>query len=74
MKPEEQTAKPVWCPFYRADGGRSICCEGITDESGLRLTFATVRAKEQQMDIFCRTRHCAKCELYTAIHARYDDA
>lgn len=66
--------QPVWCPFYREDSGRNIYCEGITDESGLRLTFSSLRKKQQQMDIFCRTRNCEKCELYGAIHARYEDA
>ena len=46
---------------------------GITDESFLRLTFASGRAKRQQMEIFCRTKNCEKCELYTAINARYAD-
>lgn len=73
MKKGEGTFRPVWCPFYREDGGRSIYCEGITDESFLRLTFTTVRAKEQQMEIFCRTKNCAKCELYAAVNARYAD-
>lgn len=54
-------------------GQRSIYCEGITDESFLRLTFASGRAKRQQMEIFCRTKNCEKCELYTAINARYAD-
>ena len=54
-------------------GGKSIFCEGITDESFLRLTFVSARAKRQQMEIFCRTKNCEKCELYTAINARYAD-
>ena len=65
--------QPVWCPFYREDSGKSIFCEGITDESYLRLTFASVRAKRQQMDIFCRSRSCERCELYGAIDAKYED-
>ena len=73
MRREENESLPVWCPFYREDSGKSIFCEGITDESFLRLTFASVRAKRQQMEIFCRTKNCEKCELYTAINARYMD-
>lgn len=70
---EQKGFQPVWCPFYRTDSGKSIFCEGITDESFLRLTFASIRKKQQQMDIFCRTKHCEKCELYGAIYARYTD-
>lgn len=73
MKQAEGVFRPVWCPFYRENSGRSIYCEGITDDSFLRLTFTTAAARERQMEIFCRTRHCAKCELYTAINARYGD-
>ena len=58
MQNGEKGFEPVWCPFYREDSGRSIYCEGITDESFLRLTFASGRAKRQQMEIFCRTKHC----------------
>ena len=65
MRREESGVLPVWCPFYREDSGKSIFCEGITDEA---------RAKRQQMEIFCRTKHCEKCELYGAINARYADA
>ena len=73
MQNGEKGFEPVWCPFYREDSGRSIYCGGITDESFLRLTFASGRAKRQQMEIFCRTKNCGKCELYTAINARYAD-
>lgn len=73
MQMDERQLEPVWCPFYRTDSGKSIYCEGITDESFLRLTFVSGRAKRQQMQIFCRTKNCEKCELYTAINARYDD-
>ena len=73
MQNGEKSFEPVWCPFYREDSGRRIYCEGITDESFLRLTFASGRAKRQQMEIFCRTKNCEKCELYTAINARYAD-
>ena len=41
----EKGFEPVWCPFYREDSGRSIYCEGITDESFLRLTFASGRGE-----------------------------
>ena len=73
MRFQEQEQQPVWCPFYREDSGKSIFCEGITDGSFLRLTFLSLRAKKQQMDIFCRTKNCEKCELYAAINARYAD-
>lgn len=73
MQNGEKRFEPVWCPFYRTDSGRSIYCEGIVDESFLRLTFSSGRAKRQQMEIFCRTKNCEKCELYAAINARYAD-
>ena len=46
MQNGEKGFEPVWCPFYREDSGRSIYCEGITDESFLRLTFASGRAAD----------------------------
>ena len=63
----------IWCPFYRGHTMRSVCCEGITDESVLRLIFRTPDQRVQQMRIFCATDHCTYCELYPAINGRYED-
>ena len=49
MRREESGGLPVWGPCYREDSGKSIVCEGITDESFLRLTFVSARAKRQQI-------------------------
>ena len=46
MRREESGVLPVWCPFYREDSGKSIFCEGITDESFLRLTSWSVTSPE----------------------------
>ena len=73
MQNGEKGFEPVLCPFYRTDSGRSIYCEGITDESFLRLTFGSGRAKRQQMEIFCRIKNRENTEIYTAINARYAD-
>lgn len=64
----------IWCPFYQANGRRSIRCEGITPDSRIVLSFRTAQARERQMEIFCRTKQCALCELYRAAGEQYADA
>ncbi len=66
------------CPFYGSDFGarssrRHIACEGITEESRIRLYFdspAQVRSYE--------VRHCCgayrRCKIFAAIMlAKYED-
>lgn len=48
MQNGEKGFEPVWCPFYREDSGRSIYCEGITDESFLRPSTRGMRMTEEK--------------------------
>lgn len=63
------------CPFYRGWTNRpsaEIGCEGITEESKIRLMFSNIKARDQHMDIFCCNRF-HYCELYRAIYQQYLD-
>ena len=62
----------VVCPFYRADRTRSIICSGFTDDSRVTIAFETAAGKNQQMDIFCCTENCTKCEMYSAAAERFE--
>lgn len=62
----------VKCPFFRGHTPTEIGCEGITDESVLKLIFPTRSARDRHEDIFCICRY-DYCELYRAINTKYDD-
>jgi len=62
----------VMCPFYRREEGRTIRCDGITDDSWVTLTFRSKRRKHQQMEIFC-CRDYRKCELFRAAVERFEE-
>jgi len=47
-----------------------IGCEGITEHSVLRLIFDSKAARDQQEDIYCKSRY-HYCELYRAIYEKY---
>lgn len=66
-------AAEVLCPFYRKNKATMIGCEGITEESSIRMMFSNAAACMQQMDIFCCARY-KNCEVYEAVmKAKYAD-
>ncbi len=69
-----ETEAEIWCPFWHGQTARCICCEGVTEDSRLFLTFRSGAARQQHTRIFCATDHCTYCELYPAIAGRFEDA
>jgi hypothetical protein len=62
----------ITCPFFRGHTPTEIGCEGITDETLLKLIFPDRAVRDTHEDIFCM-KHFEKCELYEAINKKYDD-
>lgn len=62
----------VLCPFFRGHTPTAIGCEGITDETLLKLIFPCRDARDRHEDIFCM-EHFEKCELYRAIEEQYKE-
>ena len=62
----------VRCPFFRGHTPTEIGCEGITDETLLKLIFPSRSARDRHEDIFCICRF-ENCELYRAINEKYED-
>lgn len=61
----------VHCPFYRRIEGRSLCCEGPWQKTGVRVSFPGQRAMTEHMQRLCQGRFC-QCPLYQAAQARYE--
>lgn len=61
----------VRCPYYRSVGRQSIHCEGVTENCGLRLGFATFAQRSQHRQKFCR-RDWAGCPVAGMLNRLYD--
>lgn len=69
-----KTSRQEWqiiCPFFRCHSYVEIGCEGITDDSSIRLIFGDRAAREIQERVFCKENY-ENCELYRAIHEKYE--
>lgn len=62
----------VKCPFFREQTKRSISCEGIIDESILKLWFEDKKTKDRHSEIFCCNRYC-NCEIYSMLEKKYEE-
>lgn len=65
----------VRCPFFRGHCHSptvEIGCEGITDNTTLRLVFQTRAERDAHESIFCANKY-HYCELYRAIYEKYDE-
>lgn len=62
----------IKCPFFRGHEPLVIGCEGITDDSAIRLIFQDKAGRDMQEDIFCKNRFCF-CEIYQAIYKKYEE-
>lgn len=62
----------VKCPFFRGHTPTEVGCEGITDDTLLKLIFANRTARDRHEDIFCMAAY-EKCELFRAINEQYEE-
>jgi hypothetical protein len=62
----------IQCPFYKEQVKQSISCEGLTDESIIKLWFNSQKAKELHMKVFCQNKY-KNCEIYTMLEKKYED-
>jgi len=61
------------CPFYRSDTSTTITCEGLSDDSVIKLIYQNRSSCDIQYDTFCSERY-SNCEIYCSIvDARYAD-
>ena len=62
----------VTCPFFRGHTVTDIGCEGITDETTIRLLFKNKQSRNRHEEIFCADKY-TNCELYRAIMEKYEE-
>ena len=61
----------VLCPYYRYDLKCCIHCEGIVNDSGIRLSFGKRDDFTRYMEHFCSANYDA-CLVYRAIDSTYE--
>ena len=62
----------IRCPFFRGHTPLEIGCEGITQDTVIRLVFHSKIDLQLHEQIFC-CEHFKNCELFDAIHKQYND-
>lgn len=62
----------IQCPFFKELTNKGISCEGLTDESIIKLWFNSPKAKELHTEIFCQKKY-QNCEIYKMLEAKYED-
>lgn len=62
----------IRCPFFRGHTSRDIGCEGLSEETSIRLIFPGKSARDRHEEIFCINRF-ENCELYRAILEKYEE-
>ena len=59
--------KAIVCPFYRCSDPFHICCEGINEDTSIKVTFGNPDKVNTYKDCFCRNidayKRCMVCEM-----------
>ena len=64
--------KEVKCPFYKGMTMQGISCEGLTDDSTLKLLFTSPEKRKSHCKRFCRTNY-KTCEIYKLLEKKYEE-
>lgn len=62
----------ILCPFFKELAPKGISCEGLTDDSIIKLWFNSPKSKDLHANIFCCNRY-QNCEIYRMLEAKYED-
>lgn len=62
----------VQCPFFKELTKKGISCEGLTDDSIIKLWFNSPKSKELHSEVFCQKKY-KNCEIYRMLEAKYED-
>lgn len=62
----------VLCPFFREQKVQGISCEGLTEDSILKLCFNSPNSKCLHMKVFCQRKY-KNCEIYEMLEKKYEE-
>ena len=61
----------VQCPYYREDDPQAVYCEGVQDNTRLRLGFTGRKQKKTYCEHYCR-EHWKDCMIAKMLNRKYD--
>jgi hypothetical protein len=62
----------IQCPFFKELAKKGVSCEGLTDDSIIKLWFSSPKSLDLHTEIFCCNRY-QNCEIYRMLEAKYED-
>lgn len=62
----------IKCPFFKEQNPKNISCEGLVDDSIIKLCFVSPKAKDTQTRIFCEKSY-KNCEIYRILEKKYEE-
>ena len=62
----------IKCPFFREQTSSCISCEGLTEDSIIKLWFALQASKDLHRNAFCQGKY-NYCEIYRMLEAKYEE-
>ena len=69
--PNTYGTQDVKCPFFKNCDTMKISCEGIVDQSSVKLCFGTKNQKENYRRLFCECDY-ETCRLYKMLYGKYE--
>lgn len=72
MKKGEYIARSVLCPFYHKEDGNGIHCEGVSEDTTIKLIHQSSEAKKQHRRHYC-SRGYKKCPIAIMLYKRYGE-
>ena len=72
MKKGEYISRGVLCPFYRKEDCNGIHCEGIEDDTTIKLIHQSSEAKKQHRRYYC-SRGYKKCPIAIMLYKTYGE-
>ena len=65
--------KPIIkCPFILCNERKAVECEGISDESLIKLIFKSEELKKDYVKEFCMSEY-ESCKLYKMLEEKYEE-
>ena len=62
----------VLCPFYKNATEKGVVCEGITDDSVLKVLFSRTSEMYSHRRVYCCGRY-KLCRVYLMLEKRYEE-
>ncbi len=59
------------CPFYLEEHRRGVRCEGLTEDSTVRLCFPEENAFKDYRDSYCYCMNWEKCLIARMLHSKH---